>query len=299
MTTSLANTLSPKNEMLAYEVLWATTSTSLKTIAEWFQDSKVRLPSELLRERRIANLFRDDELDELARSVASMVGNLSGFSVCIRGTCEYPVRLRDAKYPLELFYYRGDIGCLDSRCVSVVGARSCTPHGRKRAAQLAAGLVKEDFTIVSGLAKGIDTAAMKATIKAGGRTIGVIGTPLNECYPKENELLQEQVAKEHLLISQVPFYRYLKEPFKARRRYFPQRNETMAAISEATIIVEASDKSGSLTQARACMQQCRKLFILNSCFDRTDISWPHYYLDRGAIRVRTIDDVLSTLGKGR
>jgi len=155
--------------------------------------------------------------------------------------------------------------------------------------------VNRDFTIVSGLAAGIDTAAMESAIAESGRTIGVIGTPINATYPKENTGLQEKVAKEHLLISQVPFYRYANEPFMARKIHFTQRNETMAALSEATIIVEASDTSGSLTQARACLQQGRKLFILNSCFEVPEITWPKTYLERGAIRVREIDDILNAL----
>ncbi|MCH8253968.1 MAG: DNA-processing protein DprA, partial [Gemmatimonadetes bacterium] len=95
----------------------------------------------------------------------------------------------------------------------------------------------DGYTIVSGLAEGIDTAAMKSAIASDGNTIGVIGTPLNRAYPKGNEALQENVATNHLLISQVPFYRYQHEHYKARRYYFPQRNATMAALSVSTIIV--------------------------------------------------------------
>src|ERR1019366_8913989 len=108
---------------------------------------------------------------------------------------------------------------------------------------------------------------------------------IDEYYPKENRDLQDLIAKSHLLVSQVPFYRYATEPFRSRRNYFPQRNETMSALSEATIIVEASDTSGTLTQARAALEQKRKLFILDSCFERPDITWPRRFEARGAIRV--------------
>ncbi len=137
---------------------------------------------------------------------------------------------------------------------------------------------------------------MQSTLDAGGRTVGVIGTPLNKSYPKENATLQQQVADEHLLISQVPFYRYENAHWKTRRYYFPQRNETMAALSSATVIVEAGETSGSLTQARACLQQGRKLFILNSCFE-AGLKWPQTYESRGAIRVREVDDILEALGE--
>lgn len=288
----LRNAISPFDEMLSYETLWGFQSWTLKTIAALFRRYQV-LPSQLLdivSKEFIAEFLR------LRDEVRDFVLKLRGFSVNVHGTHQYPSKLRDAKYPLELFYYRGDIGYIESRCISVVGARKCSEEGRRRAGRLVRELVKRDFTIVSGLAAGIDTAAMTTAVEAKGRTIGVIGTPINRVYPRENSDLQEQVAAEHLLISQVPFYRYSVEPYAAHKLYFPQRNETMAALSEATVIVEASDTSGSLTQARACLQQGRKLFILNSCFERPDISWPATYERRGAIRVREIDDILTVLG---
>jgi len=293
----IENAISPYAEMLAYETLWALQGVSLKTIAEWVKQNPV-VPSKLLRAKEGEVLF--SEVAAIRDQVAAFLATIKEpFSICVHGTFEYPARLRDAKYPLELFYYKGDIGLLESKCISIVGARECTPEGAKRAAKLAKGLVKQGFTVVSGLAKGIDTAAMATAMEVGGNTIGVIGTPIDQHYPKENQQLQQQVAKRHLLVSQVPFYRYSKEPFSSKKYYFPQRNETMAAISEATVIVEASDTSGSLTQARACVQQGRKLFILNSCFERKDITWPAKYEKEGAIRVRDIDDLLNVVGDAK
>ena len=291
MNTLLKHAVSLREEMNSYETLWGMRDATQKTIAELFQQHP-GLPSGVLDRLKGTDLF----LDELYDSVRSFLDSLTGFSVSVYGAFQYPSMLRSAQYPLELFYYRGQIEVAESRCVSVVGARKVSDLGAKRASRLSRELVEAGFTIVSGLAQGVDTHAMKSAIAAGGRTIGVIGTPINQVYPKENAELQEQVAKEFLLISQVPFYRYQHQPFKTKRFYFPQRNETMAALSEATIIVEASDTSGSLTQARAALQQGRKLFILNSCFENPDIKWPHTYEERGAIRVRTTDDVLSHLG---
>jgi DNA processing protein len=291
MTALLQNAVSPWLEMVSYETLWSVRSASMKTIAELFQKHRV-LPSQLL-EAEGPSLYTDD----LRAQVEHFLFTIRGFSVSINGCFQYPKRLRDAKYPPELLYYRGDIGLVESPSVSIVGARSASPEGKRRAAKLAHQLVEAGYTIISGLATGIDTAAMTAAIEVGGRVVGVIGTPINESYPKENRDLQECVARRHLLLSQVPFYRYATEPFSAKRRYFPERNETMAALSQATIIVEASDKSGTLTQARACFQQGRKLFILNSCFERGDIEWPHTYESRGAIRVRDFDDIIRELGQ--
>jgi DNA processing protein len=146
------------------------------------------------------------------------------------------------------------------------------------------------------LAKGIDTAALTGALEARGKVIAVIGTPIDEYYPKENKELQDYIASHHLLLSQVPFYKYKNEHFKARRYYFPERNKTMSALSEATIIVEASDRSGTLTQARACFKQKRPLFILNSCFENPDITWPHNYSKRDNVyRVQDINDIIQVL----
>jgi len=97
------------------------------------------------------------------------------------------------------------------------------------------------------------------------------------------------------LISQVPFLKYESQDFRINRTFFPERNKTMSALTEATIIVEASNTSGSLIQARAAIQQGRKLFILNSCFENKDISWPEYYRKKGAIRVYDFNDILTNL----
>ena len=104
-------------------------------------------------------------------------------------------------------------------------------------------------------------------------------------------MLQEFISKNHLLISQVPFIRYENQDYRMNRLFFPERNVTMSAITEATVIVEASDTSGTLIQARAALQQKRKLFILDSCFKNPSISWPSKYEKKGAIRVRDYEDI--------
>jgi hypothetical protein len=130
------------------------------------------------------------------------------FGVRVFGAGEYPGKLRDADHPIALLYYRGWWDLVNSRSIAVVGTRSPSPEGERRARQLVNALVKDDFTIVSGLAKGIDRVAHETAIEAGGRTIAVIGTPINHAYPAENRDLQERIAREFLLISQVPVKRW-------------------------------------------------------------------------------------------
>ena len=228
MNAFLKNTISPYEEMLAYETLWGQQNQTLKTLAVLFKKNR-GVPSHLLHSQGDSSL-----ISELTPKVEKFLSEKSGFSVSVHGDFSYPERLQEAKYPVELFYYRGDIGVLDSRSVSVVGSRKCSEQGKEVTQRLVSKLVEKGLTIVSGLAVGIDTAALKTAISNGGRVVGVIGTPIDEYYPKENRALQDEIASKHLLVSQVPFYRYATEPFLSRRNYFPQRNETMSALSQAT-----------------------------------------------------------------
>ena len=149
---------------------------------------------------------------------------------------------RHAAYPVELLYFRGWWDLIANRSVAVVGTRDPSGEGVSRTRRLVKELIDDKFTIVSGLAKGIDTVAHTTAIGLGGwRTIGV-GTPLSEAYPKKNAELQEQIASEYLLISQVPVWRYSQQGPHWNKLFFPAA--TMSALTEATIIVEAGETSG-------------------------------------------------------
>ena len=175
--------------------------------------------------------------------------------------------------------------------VAVVGTRNPSSAGLARTERLTRALVANDFTVVSGLAAGVDRMAHKTAIKENGRTIAVIGTPLSHAYPKENEALQRHIAEHFLLVSQVPLKRYESQDYRRNRFFFPERNVTMSALTEATVIVEAGEKSGTLIQARAALQQGRKLFIPDCCFRDPRLTWPSRFAQKGAIRVRDNDDL--------
>jgi DNA processing protein len=112
----------------------------------------------------------------------------------------------------------------------------------------------------------------------------------------EHRELQAELAENYLVISQVPIFRYYQQNWKVNRLFFPERNITMSALTEATIIVEAGNTSGTLTQARAALQQGRKLFILESCFQNPELTWPARFEERGAIRIRDFAEIRSVLG---
>ena len=178
--------------------------------------------------------------------------------------------------------------------MAVVGTRSPSPEGLARTRKLTEALVEDDLTVVSGLAAGIDTEAHRTAIEVGGRTVAVIGTPLSDTYPRQNAALQRHIAERFLVVSQVPVMRYERQNYRRNRAFFPARNITMSALTEATVIVEAGKTSGTLIQARAALSQKRKLFILDSCF-RQGLEWPAKLQDQGAIRVQDYDDIKSAL----
>ncbi|TJZ69756.1 DNA-processing protein DprA [Chitiniphilus eburneus] len=275
---------SPAREMAAYEALWSHTKASFKTIADLFRQSPDQFPSNLVTEEEI-NQTLPLILEHLKKA------NIDNFGVRLNGSFEYPERLRDAAHPIEFFYYRGWWDLVSTPCVAVVGTRNPSEEGVRRTRKLVKKLVEDGFTIVSGLAKGVDTAAHTAAIEAGGDTIAVIGTPITHYYPPENRALQDLIAKEFLLISQVPIQRYSQQGINGNRLFFPERNITMSALTKATIIIEAGETSGTLTQARAALNQGRKLFILDSCFSNSKLTWPQKYLEQGAIRVREYEDI--------
>lgn len=181
-------------------------------------------------------------------------------------------------------WYSGDLSLVRQPCVAVVGARRASPAGRLRAAEVARALAQRGIVVVSGLAEGIDVTAHESAIAAGGRTIAVIGTPIDRAYPAAHAGLQEQIYTDHLLISSfAPGARVFASNF-------PQRNRLMAAISDATVIIEAGESSGTLHQASECRSDRlnRWLFIDRSQVGRSDLAWPSTFL--GHPRVQILDD---------
>ena len=232
----------------AYEALWTEPKTTFKSLSARFARRPGGLPSDFVSRR---------EALECAAFVERRfeAAGIERFGVRIHGAGEYPDKLRDAVHPVECLYYRGWWDLAASRSVAVVGSRKPSRAGLARARRLARDLVNDDFTVVSGLAAGIDRAAHETAIAEGGRTIAVVGTPLSHVYPRENAGLQREIAENFLLVSQVPVKRYESQDHRLNRRFFSERNATMSALTEATVIVEAGDTSGTLIQARAALAQ--------------------------------------------
>jgi DNA processing protein len=191
--------------------------------------------------------------------------------------------------PERLFTY-GDVRLAQGTSrVAIVGSREASEDGLKRAARLARILAEKQIVVVSGLAEGIDTAAHTAAIQNKGRTIAVIGTPLDQSYPRQNSALQERIAREHLLISQFP----VGSPVE--RKNFILRNRTMALAAHASVIVEARDGGGSLSEAWEALRLGRPLFVMKSMLGRPDLSWPDELIEHGAHVLEEPDQLLAAL----
>jgi DNA processing protein len=160
--------------------------------------------------------------------------------------------------------------------IAVVGSRDASDSGLASAAEVAAFVAKAGGTVVSGLARGIDAAAHVAAIKAGGKTIAVLGTPLGQCAVRENAGLQKHIGEEHLLVSQFA------DDAVVQKSFFVQRNRTMALICEASIIVEAGDGSGTLSQGWEAIRLGRPLFLSRLVAENKSLGWPAEMLRYGA-----------------
>jgi DNA processing protein len=199
----------------------------------------------------------------------------------------------EQRHAPDHLYVCGNLSFLqaDAR-VAVVGSRKASLPGRKRVARLVEALVERGVVIVSGLAAGIDTAAHEETLKRGGSTIAVLGTPLNEAHPASNAPLQRLLMEKHLVITQFP----VGHP--TLRSNFPRRNRTMALLCNASVIVEAGESSGTLSQGWEALRLNRPLFILKSVFENAELKWPEEMRQYGAHVLEDAEQILDVLPLG-
>jgi len=194
----------------------------------------------------------------------------------------------ESKYAPELLYIQGPLEIpLPCPRVSIIGTRKPSPEGLADAHSIAKKLTENQIIIVSGLADGIDTAVHKTAIDSGGKTIAVLGTPLDKVYPSKNFDLQREIMEKHLAISQFP------QGYPVTRKNFVIRNRTMALISDASIIVEAGDSSGSLHEGWEALRLGRPLFIWKSLLDDPRLDWPKIMVEYGAME---LDNPMNVLG---
>jgi DNA processing protein len=191
--------------------------------------------------------------------------------------------------PPHLLYVRGTLEERDAKAVALVGSRSCTSYGRRVAERLAAGLAQKGYTVVSGLARGIDGAAHRAALKAGGRTFAVLAGGLSRIYPPEHADLAREIEAAGALLSEAAM---AMEPMAGM---FPARNRLISGLSRGVVVVEAAERSGALITAQHALEQGRLVFAVPGPVDSAASGGTHQLLRQGAILVRGVEDVLEEL----
>jgi DNA processing protein len=193
----------------------------------------------------------------------------------------------EQKYAPERLFVAGKIELpLPHPRVAIIGTRTPSVEGRRIASKLSRTLAQQGVIIVSGLARGIDTAAHNAAIESGGRTIAVLGTPLSQTYPRENAELQSLIMTSHLAVSQFD------EEHPILRTNFILRNRTMALIADASVIVESGEGGGSLHQGWEALRLGRPLFIHTHEFAKPGLQWPRKMAEYGAVKFKEPGDIL-------
>ncbi len=193
----------------------------------------------------------------------------------------YPTKLKKVfKPPFILFYY-GDLSLIDGHTLGVVGARNCSEYGIDSTYKIIKEL-QNKLVIVSGLAKGIDAAAHKAIIESGGKTIAVLGSGIDYCYPYENRAIYEEIKRNHLLISEYPFNS------TPRKHHFPYRNRLIGAIGDALLVTEAMEgSSGTYHTIRATLELGKEVYCVP------------YLINKGALTNRLIQEGAMLVEEGR
>lgn len=210
--------------------------------------------------------------------------------ILLESSDDYPPLLAEIHDPPGVLFARGKLLPADRLAVGIVGTRHATRYGIEQATKLATSLAQAGVTVVSGMARGIDTAAHKAALAAGGRTIAVLASGVLKPYPPENANLAAQIAEQGCVMSEAA------PTMPPMSGMFPQRNRIISGLSLGSIVVEAADRSGALITARHAWEQNREVFAVPGPVSSRVSNGPHRLIRDGAKLVMTIDDVLEELG---
>jgi DNA processing protein len=200
---------------------------------------------------------------------------------------DYPVSLREFTDPPLILYIKGDRSVLSSQLIGMVGTRNSSPYGDMVAKKLGSDLVKSCFTVVSGLAAGIDTMSHEGALQGKGQTIAVLGTAIDRVYPSKNAGLSKQITEHGALVSEYP------PGFSASKYTFPQRNRIIAGLCKGVVIVEAPRRSGAMITAHLALDHNREVFCIPGRLDDANSQGPLSLIQQGASCVLTVDDILS------
>ncbi len=201
----------------------------------------------------------------------------------------YPARLTTVADPPPLLYLRGELPADNGNRIAIVGSRACTNYGKKVTERLASGLATAGWTVVSGLARGIDGIAHRAALNAGGPTVAVLAGGLSKIYPPEHTDLAEQITKQGAILTETPM------TVAPERGMFPARNRIVSGLCRAVVIVEANATSGALITAEHAAEQGREVFVVPGNVDSNESAGCLALIRKGARLVRSVDDILDDL----
>jgi DNA processing protein len=233
---------------------------------------------------RVLQVRTSVNLDEYMEKVAA-----AGIRILTWDDAEYPAHLKEIDQPPPVLYLRGEFTAEDGWAVGIVGTRAVTPYGRQVTEELASVLAHNGVTVVSGLARGVDAIAHSAAIKAGGRTLAVLGSGVDKIYPPENRQMAEKIMSQGAVLSDYA----PGTPPEATN--FPPRNRIISGLSMAVVIVEAGDTSGALITAEFALEQGREVFAVPGNIYAPQSKGPNRLLNNGARMLLKPQDVLEAL----
>lgn len=242
-----------------------------------------------LDKRTLSNLKRTREAIDLDAELARV--QRAGIHLIPFNADRYPAFLKEVPNPPMLLYALGELSILDTNGVALVGTRRMTNYGRQMASRLATGLVRNGVTVVSGLARGIDTVAHQAALDDGGTTIAVLGSGFGEIYPPENRELARKIVSggQGLLLSEYAL------DTKPQAKNFPPRNRIISGLTRGTCIIEGELKSGAMITVKFALEQNREVFAVPGNATSPNSVGPNVLLQQGAKLVMTVDDILDEL----
>jgi len=202
---------------------------------------------------------------------------------------QYPENLKTIHYPPPVLYFKGTITEADKNSISIVGSRKATYYGKMVADKLSKDLALTGLTVISGMARGIDTAAHKGTLSVNGRTIAVLGCGINHIYPPENRRLAQEIQESGALVSEFPLFTL------PERQNFPRRNRIISGLSLGTVVVEAAEKSGALITADFALDQGREVFAIPGNINSPLSKGSHNLIKQGAKLVNSYQDILEEI----
>ncbi len=292
--------LSPSSEhdlapWLAFGRIKGLGGVSFKKIAARFADPTAIFRISAAELHQIEGLHRDcvegiihfAEWAEIDKEIRR--ADAAGVAVIPFCDAAYPARLRTIADPPPVLYVKGGFRDDDEKAIALVGSRSASDYGRRVARDLAGGLASLGFTVVSGMARGIDGTAHESAIRAGGRTLAVLGSGVDRAYPPEHEMLYRRIAESGAVISELPLG---ARPIASN---FPARNRLISGLSLGVVVVEATEKSGSLITAGLAADQGREVFAVPGEAGASRSRGAHRLIRQGAKLVENVDDIVEEI----